>query len=135
MKMKEMVYNISQECEILYEGVYKGFHYAIVSLSTHPCAYIELTKEHKYYGKDYDDIPIECHGGLTYSSNKGIIFPKNNENHREGFWIGWDYAHCDDYMIWYGGHYGTKKWTTEEIFEEVKNVIYQLALEEIKYTI
>lgn len=126
--MKEMIYKNYKEVDILDEGVYKGFHYIIVSYGTHPCAYIELTKENKYYGKDYNDIPVKCHGGLTYSSERGIIFSKNNENHRNGFWIGWDYAHLDDYMTWIGGCFGTKKWTTKEILKDVKGVIHQLGV-------
>ena len=31
------------------------------------CGYVGLTSESQYYGKFYDDLKIECHGGLTYS--------------------------------------------------------------------
>lgn len=127
-----MVYkeHLIENIEILDEGVYDGFHYVILSLGSHPCAYIELPNTHKYYGKDYDNVPIYCHGGLTYSDVEGIVFPKDNPSHRDGYWIGWDYAHLGDFY-----YYGTphiefdifsKKWTTEEIFEEVKDVIKQL---------
>lgn len=45
--MKEMVYknymeNGQEVIEILDEGIYKGFHYAIVSYGTNPCAYVEI---------------------------------------------------------------------------------------------
>lgn len=45
--MKEMIYknymeNGQEVIEILDEGVYKGFHYVIVSYGTHPCAYVEI---------------------------------------------------------------------------------------------
>ena len=127
-----MVYkeHLIKNTEILDEGVYDGFHYVILSLGSHPCAYIELPNTHKYYGKDYYNIPIYCHGGLTYSSNEGIVFPKDNLSHRDGYWIGWDYAHYGDFC-YYGIPYldcGSfdKKWTTEEILKEVKDVIEQL---------
>ena len=129
--MREMVYkeNWTPENKAIYildEGVYKDYHYAIVSLGSHPCAYIELPKEHKYYGKGYDDIPIDCHGGLTYSS-EGLL-PSNHDCHRDGFWIGWDYAHLGDYCGWFNVFDSTgKKWTTEEILQEVKEVIEQLS--------
>lgn len=117
-----------ENIQILDEGIYNNFHYAIVSLGSHPCAYVELPKEHKWYGLHEDDIPIICHNELTYSSTQGIIFPSNNPNHRDGYWIGWDYAHFEDY--YYGDNIGCvvnkKHWTTEEIFEEVKAVINQL---------
>ena len=66
--MKEMIYKDMSTPEILDEGHYKQYHYAIVSLGSHPCAYVELPENHQFYEKFYDDIPIECHGGLTYSS-------------------------------------------------------------------
>lgn len=98
-----------------------------MSLGSHPCAYVELPKEHKWYGECYDNIFIDCHGGLTYSSTQGIIFPSNNPNHRDGYWIGWDYAHLGDYCYNdYNFESNAKHWTTEEIFEEVKAVINQL---------
>ena len=137
-----------ENIQILDEGIYNNFHYAIVSLGSHPCAYVELPKEHKWYGKYYDNIPIDCHGGLTYSSTQGIICPLNNPNHRDGYWIGWDYAHYGDYVYNdfndfgfaydfndfgfaydfndFGFALGEKHWTTEEIFEDVKDVINQL---------
>lgn len=125
--MTEMIYREPPYTEILDEGVYKDFHYEIVSYGSHPCAYVELPKGHKYHGKNEDYIPIYCHGDITYSSECGIIFPEDNPNHRDGFWIGWDYNHIGDYnAIRAKTGCGGKKWTIEEIFEDVKNVINQL---------
>lgn len=133
--MKEMVYknymgNGQKVTEILDEGVYKGFHYAIVSYGTHPCAYIEIPKGHKLYNISDKNglVNIDCHGGITYVSRTGLIRP-SNKNHRDGYWVGWDYAHCMDYCYSpYNFEFFNegKKWTTKEIFEDVKNVIEQL---------
>ena len=130
---KSMIYEERGKPEMLAEGIYENFHYAIVSYGSHPCAYIELPENHKYYGKDYNDIPIDCHGGLTYSSGDGIIFPTSDEHHRNGYWIGWDYAHYTDYYYSACCYFYLldesiyqKQWTTEEIFSEVKDVIEQL---------
>lgn len=130
--MKEMVYknymeNGQEVIEILDEGIYKDFHYAIVSYGTHPCAYVEIPEGHELYDVSHEDelVDIDCHYGITYVSKTGLIKP-SNKNHRDGHWIGWDYAHYMDYIY---GVYNTsddKKWTTEEIFEDVKNVIEQL---------
>lgn len=128
--MKQMIYKVIREIEILDEGYIDNFHYCVVSLGTHPCAYVELPKEHKYYGRYYDDIDIVCHGGLTYCSDQGII-TKTNENHKDGYWIGWDYAHYGDYAG-YETMYpielmsGGKRWTTEEILADVEDVVRQL---------
>jgi hypothetical protein len=129
--MKEMVYknymeNGQEVIEILDEGIYKSFHYVIVSYGTHPCAYIEIPKDNV---SDEDElIDISCHGGITYVSTAGLFKP-SNKNHRDGHWIGWDYAHCMDYCysLYNSGLLNdNKKWTTKEILEEVKDVIEQL---------
>ncbi len=33
--------------------------------------YVKLPKNHKYYGVDYDNIPVDAPGGLTYSEQDG----------------------------------------------------------------
>lgn len=122
--MEQMNYTKERLCKVLHKGEFKGFKFAIVSYGTHPCCYVFLPKEHKYYGKSYDEIDIDCHGGLTYSDNELIFNPLVNDD-----WvIGWDYAHYNDYMGYYGSDSfeNSKKWTTKELFEEVKQVIEQL---------
>ena len=119
--MKEMIYQANRIYEILGDGVYKGWHYKIINYGTHPCAYVEIPQEHGLYGVDYIDINIDCHGGLTYSK-----FDEDGN-----YYIGWDYAHYGDYagyemMFPEICRINGKKWTTEEIFEEVKQVINQL---------
>lgn len=133
--MKEMVYRNRIEngqafIDMLDEGVYKGVHYAIVSYGSHPCAYVQIPEGHKLYGISNEDefANIDCHGDITYVSTTGLIKP-GNENHRDGHWIGWDYAHGCDYTYLpfdFEITNNDKKWTTEEIFEEVKDVIEQL---------
>lgn len=70
--MKEMVYknymeNGQEAIEILDEGIYKGFHYAIVSYGTNPCAYVEIPGGHKLYDvRNKNELDnIDCHGGIT----------------------------------------------------------------------
>ena len=68
--MKEMVYCSEEKREMLDTGYCMGFFYYIMSLGTHPCAYIRIPERHKYYKKDYTEIKdIDVHGGLTYSSD------------------------------------------------------------------
>ena len=75
---------------ILENGEYKGFEYYIITLGSHPCCYVLLPKGHKYHGKSYYDIPIECHFGLTYSEPTLL---RDNIIHGGEWVIGWDYAH------------------------------------------
>jgi len=89
----------------------------------HLCGYIDLIKEIPEYGKDYDSISIQCHGGLTYAE-------KINE-----FWrIGFDCAHLGDlspYMLLHneGIHFGVGNEVyrdMEYVKSEIIDVIEQL---------
>lgn len=104
-------------------GGYKGFSYEIVSYRTHPCAYVEIPKNHRLFNVSYKDIKedIDVHGGITYSGDK-------YEN--LSWWIGWDYAHAGDYMSFKHVQVG-KQWQLSEIRAEVFNVINQLKLMEL----
>lgn len=123
-----MEYGTTLKREILDTGYCLGFLYYIMNLGFHPTAYIKIPKGHTYYGKEMEDIDIYVHGGITYAKDNLWI----GENQKiEGYFIGWDYAHYGDY----GGYEemlpkelrtNGKKWTTEEIFKEVKEVCYQL---------
>ena len=134
--MKEMKYYKDRKIEVLATGYCLGLLYFILNLGTHPTAYIKIPKGHKLYNKDYDDIykevDIDVHGGLTYSSNHLWI---SESQKIEGWFIGWDYAHYGDY-VGYEEIFskelrtGGKKWTTEEIFKEFKEVCYQINKEE-----
>lgn len=130
--MKEMIYSVNTvSATILLSGMYKGHNFYIVSYGTHPCAYVDVPEDHIWYEKDYSGEPgdkIDCHGGLTYSGRLNHFLSKNET---EGKWFfGWDYAHAGDYIgyeiKWGLRNEKDKKWTTEEIFEDIKYVIEQL---------
>jgi len=48
----------------------------------HLCGYIQVDADHPWYGKDYDNVDAEVHGGLTYCTSSG--------------WFGFDCAHAGD---------------------------------------
>ncbi len=136
--MKEMIYQKDRKIELLEKGTCFGYEYYILNLGTHPTAYINIPIKHKFYGKHYDDIhnkyDIEVHGGLTYSKNHLWI---SDNKEIKGWFIGWDYGHYGDYagyeeMLPKNIRVGGKKWTTEEIREEVYNVCKQLKEQEEK---
>lgn len=118
--MKEMIYKKTKmEKEILDEGTVNGYRYKIISYGSHPCAYVETHAD----VINYDDI--RCRGEITFFED---LFPKDYIfNDRKHIVIGWDYNHFDDFNSFLGnlGNYG-KKWTTEEIYNEVCEVIEQL---------
>lgn len=105
-------------------GTSYGFDFYVVNQGgSHPCAYIVLPK---FNGTSYNDIPVECHGGLTYGQRdlEGVKLEDGE------YVIGWDYAHWGDYIsgmdIGGSGGFTPKKWTTDEIVNEVMDVCRQL---------
>lgn len=128
--MKEMIYKTNSDNKLLDSGKCMGYRYYILNLGTHPTAYVEVPKDHKYYLKNYDEIYIGVHGGLTYSKNYLIV---EGEKITNCWFIGWDYAHFGDfigYELNYPNEFRTngKKWTTEEIQDDVYEVCKQLHL-------
>lgn len=127
---KEMIYQKDRKVEVLYKATYKGYTFYVLSLGTHPTAYVKLPVGHPYYFKDYNDIDIDVHGGLTYSSDHLFIDVGVSI---EGWFIGWDYAHWGDYIGYFiddeilsKDNDKQKKWTTDEIIQECLDVIEQL---------
>jgi len=134
--MKEMVYG---KRELLHYEEFGDYNIVIVSLGSHPCAYIKLPIGigRKFAEKWILDIAggnnfeIECelcidrepHGGFTYFG------ARPHKDVPDGYYVGWDYNHYSDYA-----YYGYdilpdspgKQWTTEEIYEEAKEVLENL---------
>lgn len=118
------------ERRVITHGEYKGKKFTIATFMT-PSAYIEsstavaltgaITRvERSKLFKDYFDNLNHCHGGVSWVGR--IHFPDGVEYNA----VGWDYGHCDDYnsligSCWEGDR--CDKWTIEEIFADIKNVI------------
>lgn len=66
-----------------------GVRFIIVRGPAALCAYLGIPTAHPLAGFEYDDLPVEAHGGLTYSGARV---------HGDGstYWYGWDYAHSGD---------------------------------------
>lgn len=139
--VKEFVYeNRGHMPELICDGEYKGYYYAITSLGIYPCAYVEIPKEsilYKYiicdnnkyrYSSLTDKIENYCNGGLTY-----LDFGIPTGDFVDDYFIGWNYKHCWDYIpkIYCSQHYYTGniishngiKWTNDKIIKEIKAVI------------
>lgn len=131
--MKQMIYQDTYKREILHSGKYKGYQFYIMNLGTHPTAYIEIPKKNKYNLKKYDEVDIKVYSGLSYSES--YLWINEETELKDSWFIGWDYAHCDDYFGYeaklpFEMRTNGKMWSTEEIFEDVKSVIEQLLKEE-----
>ena len=70
--------------------------------------YVGVPKGHKFYGKNYEEVPAELHnvhGGLTFANFKDEL------GYGEDWWFfGFDCAHLGDLVI-----YSIKKFTLESL--------------------
>jgi hypothetical protein len=90
------------------------------------CAYVGIPADHPLAGRNYDDMPLECHGGLTF----GDAGSKRGPWPAGWYWYGWDYAHLGD-ITRYDRKYRTidpdaHEWTVEEVEAEARQVMEQL---------
>ena len=122
--MKQMSYSPSRNVSVLDNKIYKGYEYYILSLGTHPTAYVKLSKNDKFYGYDYDSISefVDVHGGFTYSKDTLSVAP----NESDVWFIGWDYAHFGDFFYDAFPDSSDEKYSTFKILEDVINVVNQL---------
>lgn len=68
------------------------------------CGYVGVSSEHPTYGKNYGDVDVDVHGGLTFSSKclptedkaHGIchVDPENDDV----WWLGFDCGHAWDFV-------------------------------------
>lgn len=117
VSIRQMKYQSTRQTKILAEGTYKGFKYFILSLGTHPTAYV-VTKYIEFNEEEQIFFPV--HGGITYQ-RRYLKIPNKTLIQRSNV-IGWDYAH-------YGDQYGTdeneydKKHHTSKILKDIMDAI------------
>ncbi|MBO5476224.1 MAG: hypothetical protein J6A15_00535 [Clostridia bacterium] len=134
--MKEMIYENERgkPSIILNQGFYKNYEYIVLSLHSHPCAYVCIPPNHPFSKKSSDDIHLYCHGGVTFANDKISNVLEYSEKYkcevkttiRRNWIIGWDYAHLGDYVAYIPFFEDDKKYTTKKMTEECKFVIDQL---------
>lgn len=140
---EELYFDIKEEkaAKLVKRGKCLGRDYAIVSLGTHPCAYVALLEDDLH---DWDKLN-ECdavHEGITFGTSPDVLLTSDAIPPQPGLKaqaisaphgiVGWDYGHWCDYHEPAGAssfpelaemyrklNKGTKKWTLSEIEDEV----------------
>lgn len=109
---------------ILYDKFDGGVRILVQRGPASLCCYVGVPESHPLAGFNYSDLPIRCHGGLTYSrKGEGVYRPG-------GFWwYGWDYGHGGDYVFYYIDVYPKyfsdfKKWLLKDVLEDIEDSIY-----------
>lgn len=123
---------------------YKGYPCVVLFMPLcHRCGYVGIKKGGEYYKKNFDDIPVNCHGGLTYAASR-----LHHQNDKDIWWIGFDCAHYGDgndfekgkeyfkndesvlkqieIMSAFPSYKKGKIWKKEEVEAECKNIVEQL---------
>lgn len=84
------------------------------------CGYIGIHEPSKLYGKHYDDIDVNVHGGLTFAGE--------NDLRRWTWWLGFDCAHYMDVIPGlgrYAGERGTYK-NIHYVINELEALVKQI---------
>jgi hypothetical protein len=76
------------------EWKYAGLSCAVVMNreASNRCGYVRVPPTHPLHGKHYDEPDVEVHGGLTFAN----IEPCTEHEDGQGWWFGFDCAHCND---------------------------------------
>lgn len=106
------------EKEIEYKG-YKGF-IKQNGMGEHKwrCAYVVVPKENKLYEREYNELSLDVHGGVTFSEY-GDVFSGRTDGElktlKDDDWVlGIDFAHGGDSM---------DIWDLDAVEEELKHFI------------
>jgi hypothetical protein len=109
-------------------GITEGIHWEIRLSPLKSCGngYVIVPESHPWFGKDYDEIEVEIHGGLTYGCHEG----------RVGFdtahaWDDWSYEALAEIggSTEYVHHYNDAEnfWDLEKLTREVESLALQAA--------
>ncbi len=124
--MKDTIYTAeTDKHKLLKIGIIDGYRYAIATMGSHPRAYVEIPEWHLFYHLRPDTLErhIRCHGGLNYIARRS---PPVLNIHNTNLWVGWDYAHIGDHMEYPKLNIPGRKYSLEEIQQDVRDVIGQI---------
>lgn len=130
MIKKEITYG--EKTYIAYDDIIGGRQVFIIYMGSHPCAYVESNIDYFWGRQDFTE-PV--HWGFTFYDT--LLHWKNelpgyDEEKMKKYYIGWDYGHISDYATYKDQNFEGKKWTTDEIIEEIKRAVEWLNEKENK---
>ena len=117
LDLPEIDYSSTEDRAVLrWKYMWKAILLYFYGKTGHPCAYLKVHQ----IPADIEMLDVPCNWWITFT--KEVEKDEERAKWRFDEWlrIGWDYAHCDDYMRILGRW---KKWTTKEILKEMEDVI------------
>jgi len=107
-----------ESCKVL-EWNEDGIQRLILNIrGGHFTQYLGIPKDHPLAGLDYEELPIGCHGGLTFSDEIDSKYCSEDL-----YWYGWDYMHLGDYDE-FSKSDKDKDWTLDEVIEDGQQAFY-----------
>ena len=84
------------------------------------CAYYGLPVEHPLAGVNYDELPVNVHGGFTFGGefNRPYHHSQKCMVLKGYYWYGWDYGHYGDQSFWGEENEEEKKWDVESVYND-----------------
>lgn len=62
----------------------------------HLCGYVGVPEGHPAWGKDYDHVAVDAHGGLTFADRAEGYLGAERQPGEVLWWLGFDCAHAGD---------------------------------------
>lgn len=98
------------------------------------CGYVGVVEGHPAFGKDYEKVDVDVHGGLTYSGfcqhtsdeRTGVCHVPGTGDPEQVWWLGFDCAHYGDLPPAYSYFEGVVR-TPDEEYRDVDYVRRQCA--------
>ena len=121
--MKDLTWEQIKQKEpgtILHDAYTNGIRFIILRGPSALCAYVGVPLSHPLASFHYDDIPLECHGGLTFSGEGDKWRPK------DFYWYGWDYGHAGDWCF-FDKQCGSssKQWLVGDVIQDSEGVLFE----------
>lgn len=120
-----------KEGTVLVDKFDEGVRIFILRGPSSICCYLGIPIDHPLAGLNYNNIPIDCHGGFTFGG-------EGDGGYRPGsfYYYGWDYGHSGDYAFYYDtitllqrySHEDEKKWLLEDVENDMWNTLYNFKL-------
>ena len=110
---------------ILHDVFDEGIRFIVVRGPCALCSYVGIPLDHPLAGYEYDDMPVDAHGGLTFAGEGDHIRPKGF------YWYGWDYSHAGDYSFYADMLPSSlqiaedKRWLVEDVIQDSWETLYE----------
>ena len=92
------------------------------------CGYVGVPESSKYFEKEYEEVDVDVHGGLTFADkcrpsddeSKGVCHIEEGAANETVWWLGFDCAHAWDYSPSY-----SSREDGDDVFRQGHDEVYR----------